>query len=222
MIMQLSGEAIVDDWGGVDGGGGAQAGAPPGPLRPSSGVETFYWGKRIGSSEHDVRPDTPAAPGRCPVTGAQAGDNGHDVRWSRTLEGLQTANADKHASPQRSSGASKYGTQSSRRSSWRDTNRKLLVLKLGVLELEDGHLLSHYRIQDNSVIHADWDSLQRGPPYASRVLSWLDPDYWVENHKQAQEFWKNLSYEQVIQQNWWGKFVWPGPLVMTRTRSVMA
>ena len=82
-----------------------------------------------------------------------------------------------------------------------------------MLELEDGYLLSHYRIENNSVVHAEWDSLQRAPPYASTMLSWLDPDYWCENQKQAKRFLKNLSWEQMVQQNWWGKLVWPAELL---------
>ena len=98
----------------------------------------------------------------------------------------------------------------------------MLKLKLGVLELEDGYLLSHYCIENNSVVHAEWDSLQRAPPLTSTILSWLDPDYWRENHKQASRAWKNFSYEKMVQQDWWGKLVWPGPLVVSRRQSVMA
>lgn len=217
MIMQVSGEAVVDDWGREAADERKEEEEEKEPARASSGVESFYWGKRIPST--GLLEQAPPG-GRCPVTGARAGDAENDGRRSPRPHGLQAGAAqDGYRS---SGGQSQYGTQTSKRSSWRDTDRKLLKLKLGVLELEDGYLLSHYRIENNSVVHAEWDSLQRAPPYASTLLSWLDPDYWCENQKQAKHFLKNLSYEQMVQQNWWGKLVWPGPLVMSKRQSVMA
>ena len=85
--------------------------------------------------------------------------------------------------------------------------------------LEDGRAIADYGLQDDSVIHPDWASIQRAPSHASALFSIMDPDYWVERHRQTQEFLAALKWENMhdgFGNGWYDRLVWPGPLVLRR------
>jgi len=179
MIMQLSGEAIVQDW------GDESAEEPHTDVATNaldqafsatpSAKESFLLGRQMQRPQPNDMVSS-AHYATCPFTGSRhspPGDvrNSPSVRWSGSTAAdptglfvcscvskclmwcissacpsLLTLRMCTGVSPSKSSGdvsSSMYSTHTSKRSSWRDPNRKNLRLKLGAVELEVASYVSH-------------------------------------------------------------------------------
>ena len=86
-----------------------------------------------------------------------------------------------------------------------------LELYIGGERMEPSKRLYEYGVVQHSVIHPHWE---QSLPVADSLVSWLDPDWWIESKRQNDRKMKDLCNNirrtpHVTLRN----MVWPGPLV---------
>lgn len=103
------------------------------------------------------------------------------------------------------------------------SDRRDFIVRMGGVKLEDGYFLTHYKIQDGSVVHPEWESVDLAPTYSTAFLSAVDPDWWNEAHRQTIENirygWAHLRWPTFEDLRRIGPdLIWPGPLVVRRNK----